>query len=192
MLFSELLLVLAAAIPAGDDQALAESIRNGDRSAFRKFFEAWHKPLLRYLLHRRVPPDVAEDLVQNAFVHIWENRGKIRTDGSLKGLLFRIGYTRALNHFRDTARFEGELDEQALGVPAPDVDPAEQRDVRDRVREAVDALPERRRAVFELCVLEGLSYAEAAEALEISRKTVENHMGYALKAVRERLSGLRP
>ncbi len=59
------------------------------------------------------------------------------------------------------------------------------------VQAAVETLPERRRAVFELCILQGLTYAEAADALDISRKTVENHMGYALKAVREHLSGLR-
>lgn len=188
----ELLLLLAVSLSAGDENELAEAIRNGDRTAFRRFFEAYQQPLLRYLIHRRVAPDAAEDLVQNAFVHIWENRGTIRTGGSLKGLLFRIGYTRALNHFRDTAKFDGAVEEDMLQDAVPDQDPAERRDVRERVQEAVAALPERRRAVFEMCVLEGLSYAEAAEALEISRKTVENHMGYALKAVRERLAGLRP
>ena len=188
----ELLLLLAVAIPAEDEEGLSIAIKSGDRTAFRRFFEAYHEALLRYLVHRRVSPDVAEDLVQNAFVHIWENRESIKPGGSLRGLLFRIGYTRALNHFRDSARFADVAPEDApLQVTSESQDPAERDEVRLLVQAAVETLPERRRAVFELCILQGLTYAEAAEALDISRKTVENHMGYALKTVRERLAGLR-
>ncbi len=188
----ELLLLLSVAIPAGDEEGLALAIKGGDRTAFRRFFEANHEALLRYLIHRRVSPDVAEDLVQNAFVHVWENRESIKPGGSLRGLLFRIGYTRALNHFRDTARFADVAPEDApVTATAESQDPAERNEIRSQVQAAVDALPERRRAVFELCILKGLTYAEAGEALDISRKTVENHMGYALKAVREQLAGLR-
>jgi RNA polymerase sigma-70 factor (ECF subfamily) len=188
----ELLLLLAVAIPAGEEEGLAIAIKSGDRTAFRRFFEAHHEALLRYLIHRRVSPDVAEDLVQNAFVHIWENRASIKPGGSLRGLLFRIGYTRALNHFRDTSRFADVAPEDApVSVAEESQDPAERDEVRALVQAAVAVLPERRRAVFELCILQDLSYAEAAEALGISRKTVENHMGYALKAVRARLAGLR-
>ena len=185
------LLILASVLSDDDEAALAAAIKAGDRTAFRKFFDRYHAELLRYLRHRKVPEDVAEDLVQNAFVHIWEQRGSIREGGSLRGLLFRIGYTRALNHFRDTARFSAE-DPSELGLSAEaQADPAERSEVRAALQAAVEALPERRRAVFELCVLEGMTYREAAEALEISTKTVENHMGYALKAVRERLEAFR-
>ncbi len=188
----ELLLLLAVAIPAEDEEELASAIRSGDRTAFRRFFQANHEALLRYLIHRRVSPDIAEDLVQNAFVHIWESRESIKPGGSLRGLLFRIGYTRALNHFRDTARFADVAPEDApVSAAAESQDPAERDEVRMLVQAAVESLPERRRTVFELCILQGLTYAEAADALDISRKTVENHMGYALKAVRERLAGLR-
>ena len=57
------------------------------------------------------------------------------------------------------------------------------------LRIAVEALPERRRAVFELCFLQELTYREAAEALGISIKTVENQMGHALKAIRKAMEG---
>jgi RNA polymerase sigma-70 factor (ECF subfamily) len=62
------------------------------------------------------------------------------------------------------------------------------RDIRDALDGAVRSLPERRRAVFELCVLEGFTYRETAEALEISIKTVENQMVHALRHVREALA----
>lgn len=187
MLLVELLLLFAS-LPDGDDEAeFARRIRDGDAHAFRTLFDRHHGALYRYLVHRNVDPDVAEDLVQQAFVTVWERRGTIREDGSLRGLLFRIAMTRALNHFRDTARFTDAEPEAAAGGSAPH-DPAVARDVRDALQAAVAALPERRRAVFELCVLEGLTYREAAEALEISVKTVENQMVQALRSVREALS----
>jgi RNA polymerase sigma-70 factor (ECF subfamily) len=52
------------------------------------------------------------------------------------------------------------------------------------VAKAVSELPPRRKEVFELCFMEGLTYREVAEVLEISPKTVENQMGHALKSVR--------
>jgi RNA polymerase sigma-19 factor, ECF subfamily len=189
LLFLEILLALAAVLPEEDEKVLARAIKAGDRTAFRRFFEAHHASLLRYLVHRKVDAETAEDLVQNAFIHVWEKRGEIRADGSLRGLLYRIAYTRALNHFRDTARFvdaEPGFLEQASATP----DPAESQEVRVRLAAAVASLPERRRAVFELCMLEGFSYREAAETLEISIKTVENQMGHALKTVRQLLEPL--
>ncbi|MFT5143097.1 MAG: RNA polymerase sigma-70 factor (ECF subfamily) [Rhodothermales bacterium] len=190
MLFLELLIVLAAALTPGEEREMSDAIRRGDRTAFRRFFEEYHGALLRYLVHRNVAPDAAEDLVQNAFVYVWERREKIREDGSLRGLLYRIAHTRALNLFRDGARFVDATPE-AVEPMERSSDPAEGRDIRDQVAAAVAALPEKRRAVFELCMLEGFSYREASEALEISPKTVENHMGMALKTVREKLAGLR-
>jgi RNA polymerase sigma-70 factor (ECF subfamily) len=134
-------------------------------------------------VHRRVPNDVAGDLVQQAFITVWEQRATLRDDGSLRGLLFRIAYTRALNHFRDTKRFEDSETEFA-SPESPPSDSAESRLIRDRLAAVVATLPERRRATFELCMLEGLTYREAAEVLGVSMKTVENQMSHALKAVR--------
>ena len=57
------------------------------------------------------------------------------------------------------------------------------------LRIAVEALPERRRAVFELCFLQELTYRETAETLGISIKTVENQMGHALKTIRKAMKG---
>lgn len=182
----ELLLIVAATMAEAPD--LAASLRAGDRTAFRSLFERHHGELLRYLRYRNVPDEQAEDLVQQAFVTVWERRETLRDDGSVRGLLFRIAYSRALNHFRDTARLErSETDEFEGSAPAPDLH-AESRFIRERLQAAVAALPERRRAVFELCMLEGLSYREASEALDISVKTVENQMAHALRAVRAALA----
>ncbi len=190
MIFVEILLLLAS-LPGGEDEAeFVRRIRSGDAHAFRDLFDRYHGALYRYLLHRNVDPQVAEDLVQQTFVMVWERRESLREDGSIRGLLFRIALTRALNHFRDTARFTG-ADPEAVAAGLDPGDPAEARDVRDAINQAVASLPERRRAVFELCVLEGMTYRETAEALEISVKTVENQMVQALRHVRAALAEYR-
>ncbi len=185
----DFLLLLALALPSADDADLARRIREGDHEAFRLFFERHHAALLAFLHRRRVPDAVADDLVQQAFVSLWEKRMHIDPDRSLRAYLFRIAYTRALNHFRDTARLDGDVDVQA----APhEGDAASLALAQEAVAKAVAALPERRRAVFELCFVEGMTYREAAEALDISPKTVEHQMGHALKTLREQLAAFRP
>lgn len=185
-----LLLLLALGMEGA--RALAERIRAGDREAFRTFFDRHHERLLGYLRSRGVPAAAAEDIVQTAFVYVWDHRDDIDPDQSLRAYLFRIGYTRALNHFRDTAKFDVDADLDR--APAPQQSPERDllsAEVRREIDDAVAALPERRRTVFELCFLRDYTYDEAAQALDISRKTVETHMRLALRDLREALAAVR-
>ena len=176
-------------IAALDDPALARRIKRGDDAAFKAFFDRHHDALYRYLRARGLAGAVCEDLIQNAFITIWERRHEIDEQKSLRAFLFKICYTRALNHFRDTAKFTdtAELREH-VAAAAPDHE-ADYALMLQTLRAAVEALPERRRIVFELCFLQELTYREAAEALGISIKTVENQMGHALKAIRKAMEG---
>ena len=135
--------------------------------------------------------EAAEDIVQNAYIFIWERRREIDTAKSLRAFLFRIGYTRALNHFRDTAKFDGEADLSLHTTGASTSAKAELNLTNQHLQKAIQTLPERRRAVFELCFLEDLTYREAAESLGISIKTVENQMAHALKTIRAAMMPLR-
>lgn len=177
--------------PALDDRALAQRIRLGDHDAFRQFFERHHQHVYHFLLRRNVPSDVAEDVVQRAFVRIWERRADIDETKSLRSYLFTIAYNRALNHFRDTAKFDHAADPAEAAGTVTGAPTAEYNLVREALMQAIADLPERRRAVFELCFVEELTYREAAEALGISIKTVENQMSHALKSIRARMEAYR-
>lgn len=179
-------MLLAPAPPkvaAPDDAALVAAIRAGDAGAFRAFFERHHGPVLGFLARRGVPPEAADDVAQHAFVYLWEHRAALDPARSGRAYLYRIAYTRALNHFRSEARHTGDV----ADVAAPDEDAAQHALTRRALEQAIAALPERRRAVFELCFVQGLTHREAADALGIAPKTVEHQMGYALKAVRARM-----
>ena len=194
-----ILLYLAVSGSTGlNDRDLARRIRNGDLEAFRQFFEEHKAILTGFLRKRQVPDDVAGDIIQNAFITIWERRSEIDENKSLRAYLFRISYTRALNHFRDTAKFSGSNlhdDSPLLHIPKSDQAGPEQQADHAIIRNALDriiaGMPEKRRAVFELCFIQELTYREAAEVLDVSIKTVENHMALALKTVREGMEKFR-
>ena len=173
-----------------DDAELARRIREGDEEAFRMFFERHHGLLFRYLRRRGVPEAVCEDLLQHAFLTIWERRATIDPSQSLRAFLFRIGHNRALNHFRDTAKFVEDDPPESVAPATPEARAAHAQ-IAQALHRAVEALPPRRRAVFELCFMQQLTYREAAEALGISIKTVENQMGHALRAARSALAVFR-
>jgi RNA polymerase sigma-70 factor (ECF subfamily) len=174
-----------------DSTLLARRIKNGDREAFRVFFDRHHGRLFGYLCSRGIDADAAEDLVQTAFLYIWEHRAEINPDQSLRAYLFRIGYTRALNHLRDSSRTttDSEVERIAGRENSPERN-AINAELRERIDAAIADLPERRRAVFELCFLQDCTYREAAEALDVTIKTVESHMRLALRDLREALSPL--
>lgn len=169
-----------------DSPELLRSIKEGDHKAFKKFFDRHHKHLYYFLLKRGVSEQVAEDLIQQAFLMIWEKRDEIDETKSLRAYLFRIAYTRMLNHIRDHKKFSSSTDPEKPVNATPDAAIINE-ELREQIEAAIAAMPEKRQTVFRLCFLQEFSYKEAAGTLDISVKTVENHMGLALKDLRSAL-----
>lgn len=185
-----LLFILAAAFDRqSNSHEIYAKIKNGDQQAFKSFFDAHHQALYYFLTARGISPQEAEDLIQQAFVYIWEKREQIDEHKSLKAYLFQIAYSRMLNLIRDNSKFDdneqvSEL-RQTSDNPASDI---EKEELNTIIEQAVSSMPEKRQHVFRLCFLQEFTYKEAAEFLEVSVKTVENHMGMALKDLRSALS----
>lgn len=173
-----------------DDRALAESIKKGDAEAFRIFYDRHYDSMYRYLVSRGAEGAQAEDLIQKAFLMIWEKRESIDPAKSLRAYLFTIGFSKFLNDRKRDSKssgFEGD-DWPSVEGQSPD-DELRYRELLSTVHAAVQAMPEKRRMVFELCFMKQYSYQEAADALSLSRNTIENHMAAALKDVRARVGG---
>ena len=174
-----------------DDPKLLKAIKNGDHAAFKKFFDKHHKFLYHFLLKRGMSEQQAEDLLQQAFVMIWEKRSEIDPNKSLRSYLFRIAYTRMLNVIRDHSKFEdSEEDFIHESDEETDKDLANQ-ELATAIERAISSMPEKRQAVFRLCFIQEFTYQDAADTLGVSVKTVENHMGLALKELRGKLEGFR-
>lgn len=188
--FIHLLLILGASIESKPDKTeIYLKIKNGDQKAFKTFFDAHHGELFRYLRQRGIAKEAAENLIQKAFIYIWENRAKIEEHKSLRAYLFRIAYTRMLNLFRDNEKYDRDQELPDLPSSSFDTDrDLHRQELHDTIEKAISSMPEKRQHVFRLCFLEEFTYKDAAETLEVSVKTIENHMGLALKDLRESLS----
>lgn len=186
MLIDLVLFIALATDESENSSELYRAIKQGDENAFKKFFHDHHDALFVFLRSRNIKREIAEDLIQKAFLYIWEHRERIKPNLSLKAYLFRIAYTRMLNHV-EQSRDHIELDDEINSSTGTPHDAAEYSDLHSAFREAVINMPERRRAVFESCFIKDLTYKETAELLSISVKTVENHMALAFKDLREEL-----
>ena len=174
-----------------DDPKLLKAIKNGDHAAFKKFFDNHHKFLYHFLLKRGMSEQQAEDLLQQAFVMVWEKRADIDPQKSLRSYLFRIAYTRMLNVIRDHSKFDDSSDTIVHEATNTADKELVNQELAEAIETAISSMPEKRQTVFRLCFIQEFTYKDAAETLNVSVKTVENHMGLALKELRGKLVGFR-
>jgi len=176
-----------------DDSAeLARKIKNDDKAAFEAFYGKHSAPLISFLRSKGLDKQEAEDLLQQAFLIIWEKRAEIDPSRSLRSFLFTTAYRRMLNVFRDR---KDTVSDYAYILESGGQNPEESTETREAIshlHSALEEMPEKRRDVFELCYMQEFTYKEAAKALGITRKTVENHMALALKDLRLALKNFSP
>lgn len=168
-------------------------IAAGDQRAFEELFRTHYRGLCAFARQYLKDPQRAEDLVQDLFFRLWQDREKVAVTTSVKAYLFAAVRNRCLNAVAAQARMR-PLDEEADDHVAEAEDTTEEERTHRlaRVHAAIEALPEERRRIFKLSRHEGLKYHEIADRLGISAKTVENQMGRALKTLREDLQDLMP
>jgi len=139
--------------------------------------------------------EVAREIVQDAFVSLWEKRTAIDMSKPVKSYLSTTVRNKCLNHLRDSKKFSSDLlalenlPEDA-GYDQPDK--LVEADIRDQIIRAIDELPEKCREIFKLSRDRHLKYQQIADHLQISVKTVETQMSKALQHMRVRLAEYLP
>lgn len=189
----QLVLFALATTPtkATDETEIARKINAGDHNAFKEFYDLHYDALFRFLVSKNTPPEATKDLIQKAFIYIWEHRKNIDPQKSLRAYIFQIAYTRMLNYHRDNKKFDTDKavpEQQASHTPE---DSAQASDLKRAIDQAIENMPEKRGTVFQLCFINDFTYKEAAETLEVTPKTIENHMGLALKDMRTYLQNFQ-
>ena len=166
-------------------------LRASDEKALDELMHFMHPLLLRYTAQIVGERDAAYDILQEAFIKIWSVRNTLDPNRSLKALLYRIVYTRALNHKRMKRR---ESDAHSA-MPEPDsakaATMAEELDAKrlgELMNHWIAELPPRRQEAFRLSRFEGLSHGEIATVMDLSAQTVTKHIMLALQFLRERLN----
>lgn len=171
-----------------------ERIAEGDEKAFESMVLSYGPKLARFIWQFVRSTDVAEELVQQLFCNIWENRKNWKPEKSVKPYLYAAARNQAigyLRHRRLETIWEGD-EEMADTIQTSPYDELHVADFSKTVQQAIEDLPDRCRIIFRLHREDGLTYAEIAGFLGISIKTVETQMGRALKVLRSRLSDFLP
>lgn len=182
--------------PDDRDADIAARLRAGDSAAFEELFRREYGTLVAHGTRILGTPDLAEEVVQEVFLQIWQNRerGDFGTE-NVSGYLTRAVRNRSMSRLRHV-RVENRWRERiAQEGPAPMIAPSPSADAKVRSNEliravqvAMEELPPRPRKALLLRRQHGLSYAEIARLMGITTKTVEVHIGTALRKLRERLA----
>jgi RNA polymerase sigma-70 factor (ECF subfamily) len=177
------------------EKQVLTSLSEGNESAIEMLFKSFYGPLCQYAYSFLRDRDEAEEVVQNAFVNIWDKRGDLAIQSSVKSYLYRMVRNACLNVIKhQRVKKEHESHEKAFGEPVHEgtSENVMASELERRIAHAMRNLPEQCRLVFQLSRFEELKYAEIADQLNISVKTVENHMGKALRLMREQLKDYLP
>ena len=177
-----------------DDRDLLDRLREGDSNAYDTLFRIWYPNLVHLAQGMLRDRAAAEEVVQDVMLELWRRRESLVVQDSIRAYLFQSTRNRALNHVRrlDVEKRGEPHAAERLTMPSQADAKVVERELAAAIAEAVAALPERCREVFELSRVHGLRYSEIATTLGISVKTVEAQMGKALRTMRERLAPWLP
>lgn len=170
------------------DPNIFRHIREGDEAAFSRLFDGYYSSLCFFAHKYLGDMDLSRSLVQQVFVDLWVKREKIKIIYTVKSYLYQTVKNRCIDFLRKEKRTADIPESVEIQNQVPFRDLVEEAELNDRINQSINELPEKCREIFLLCRFEGLKYAEIAQKLNISVKTVEMQMGIALKKMRESLS----
>ena len=175
-------------------QALIQAMGKGSVEAFDRLYLMF-RPKVERVVASIVGGGVSNyqiinDISQNIFLNVWKRRSMIAdTVKDFDSYLFKMTKNETLNFLSRYTMPFADLHDDMKAFSADDVQlSVEARELQKRVAEAVLLLPPQQRRVFELSRLNHLSYLEIAREMDISPKTVENHLSRALKGIKKNLS----
>jgi RNA polymerase sigma-70 factor (ECF subfamily) len=170
-----------------ETDSLASRIRDGDRFAFRQFYNLYSRKVYGFALTYLKSKSEAEEIIQAVFVKIWETRTSIQDNLSLKSYLYKITVNHIYNYIKFKKVRSGNV---ADGQEEPDNTTLENiyfNSLQENVNNLIEQLPEQRKLIFKLSRQEGLSYDQIAAKMQISVRTVENQVYKALKYLKKHL-----
>lgn len=177
------------------EQEQIDALVTGDINAFEMIFRTHYQPLCNYAYTFLQDKEEAEEIVQSTFLNVWEKRETLSIRTAVRPYLYAMVRNACLNVIKhEKIKQKHAIEELAIGVHSHDSvsHTVAGSELELKIQEAMEKLPEQCRLVFKLSRFEELKYSEIAEQLNISIKTVENHMGKALKIMREQLKDYLP
>jgi RNA polymerase sigma-70 factor, ECF subfamily len=178
-----------------NDGYLIGSLARQDEVAFEQVFKTHFKKLHAYACTIIKEDTAAEEVVQQVFFKLWERSKGLSISGSIAAYLYRAVYNESLNylkHQKVQSQYQQHVTHTMKNESYSPGKKFSMKELDEQLSKAMNELPEQCRTVFQLSRFEELRYREIADHLGISVKTVENHMGKALKILRTKLVEFLP
>ena len=176
------------------EKNLLQSASAGDAEAFSKLYHLYGHKLYSFLFRITESPEMAQDIVQNIFLKLWNERVQLTAINNFSAYIFRMAQNQAINAFKRMAhetiilsKLQKEVD--VFGNNAEEN--MEYKEVQNELHNALKKLPPQQNLVFKLSREQGLKHHEIAHLLKISPYTVKNHLVVALRTVGEHLRNHR-
>lgn len=170
------------------DLFLWSKVKTGDKESFELLFDKYYTLLC--LLSKRYTHDIsaAREIIQNLFIYLWEHRVELNITISLKAYLLRAVKYNSIRYIEKDRKIGIRMN----SFPDTDhdtefIDHIEYAELQEKILETIDALPDQCKKVFKMSRFEQLKYADIAQRLAISVKTVESHITKALRILQEKL-----
>jgi len=165
-------------------------IKKLDEATFELLFKSNFKSLCWFAVKYVKDLDTAKEIVQDAFISLWEKKESIDLSKPVKSYLSTMIYNRSLNYLRDNKKFNKDI--LSFENISPDAtyhqtDKLIETEISNKINSAIEELPEKCREIFKLSSYEHLKYQQIADKLQISVKTVEAQMSKALQHMRIKL-----
>ncbi len=160
-------------------QMTVKKLSKGNVKAFDEIFLAYNKKIYSFAFSHFKSKEEAEGIVQEVFLRIWKKRTSLRTQSDFQAFLFTITYNIIKNRFRKLDRDKRHLQAYSLNVDLEDNSSKttlEYNNLMEIFEKSLLQLPPRQREVFLLNKQEGMTVDEISKKLELSKRTVENHL----------------
>lgn len=172
---------------------ILQQLAHDDKAALQELFTYFYPRLYNFSRSFLKLEEGIDDILQEVFIRIWENRRNIKTPETFNAYIFTITRNLLLNELRsrlNNEKAKAKIFKKSVAGEYLLSDQIEFDELKEQVDQMVDGLPEKQREVFLLSRKEGLSYKEIATKLGIAEKTVEYHISQAIGILKKKLKKL--
>jgi len=173
------------------EKELLLSLKNGNNAALSELYNLHVQQLYLFVLKTAKSPDLAEDIIHDVFIKLWESRSSIEHTKPLKPYLYTIARRHLLNLLKRASHESKIVEEIRIHTSISEDTTALQTEYNESnnlIHEALNQLAPRAREVFMRCKLEGFSYKQVADQMNITEGTVNSQVVKATKSIRRFLS----
>ena len=171
-----------------DERELLSLLKQGNEQAFEKIYKAYSSRLFGNVFKMVKSETTTQEILQDVFIKIWNNRDSIDLDRSFRSYLFKIAENKVYDFFRKASR-DKKIQAQLFAAATEGYEHIEEMIHRKEnallLQKAIDSLSPQRQQVFRLIKLDNKSYEEVSRQLGISVSTISDHIVKANKAIRE-------